>query len=124
MMAEKETLAEYVTRVMLEDEISSYDIERNSHGGISQSFSNRIRNGTVLNPSGSKLNALAKGLRRPASELFAVVQGIKANGETLTHERLVSIEKMLSNLGRADRSKAEFLLGVFEREIRSMADGD
>jgi transcriptional regulator with XRE-family HTH domain len=80
-----ETLSDIVNRVMADKRLSGYDVERASHGAITQSYVNRIKNGDVKNPTGEKLVALALGLGIAADELFDAVKG--KNGTNATFEK-------------------------------------
>jgi transcriptional regulator with XRE-family HTH domain len=63
------SLAEFVTQKMLEERLSSYDIERRSHKAISQSNVNRISRGEIVNPAPDTIKALAAGLGVPLETL-------------------------------------------------------
>lgn len=116
----KESLADFVSRVMNEKNLSGYYVERKSGKGISQSYANRIKNGEIRTPSAEKLNALAKGLEVPASELFAIVRGAPAQHSDLTHERLQTIEQIYGVLSGEKRESADYLIGLLEREFRRL----
>ncbi|HEY8560455.1 MAG TPA: helix-turn-helix transcriptional regulator [Pyrinomonadaceae bacterium] len=75
---QQETLSQYVARLMSEKQLSGYDIQRRSCDGISQSYTNRIKNGDITNPTPEKLKALAKGLGVPEEELFRVARGAES----------------------------------------------
>lgn len=83
----KESLAQYVSRVMREKDLSGYEVQRRSRDRITQSHVHRIQNGQAKNVSADKLQALAKGLDVPATELFAIVTGKAVTGSELTHDR-------------------------------------
>jgi transcriptional regulator with XRE-family HTH domain len=70
-----ELLADLVNRLMRDKRLSGYDVERASHGEITQSYVNRIKNGDVKNPTGEKLIALAAGLGIAPDELFDLLKG-------------------------------------------------
>jgi transcriptional regulator with XRE-family HTH domain len=76
-----ETLADYVRRVRVQvKDFSLSEVERNSNGDIDGSYVSRIENGLVKNVTPEKLKALARGLRVPEDEIFAVARG-KTLGE-------------------------------------------
>lgn len=52
-------LADYVAKVMNDDRLSGYQIERRTQGDITQSYVLRIKNGTAKNISIDKLQSLA-----------------------------------------------------------------
>lgn len=111
-----QTLAQYVAKIMLEKNISGYHVERVTKGAISQSFTNRIKNGEVTGPSARKLKALAIGLGVPEHELFAVARGAKSDRSELVHERLAAIDAIYHQLPKRVRSGVDFLIEVVERE--------
>jgi transcriptional regulator with XRE-family HTH domain len=71
----KETLIEYVKRIMRQNSLTLRDIEENSGGRISNSYISKILNGNVKNPSADKIVALAKGLKVDSHEVFTVITG-------------------------------------------------
>jgi transcriptional regulator with XRE-family HTH domain len=115
-----ENLQEYVDRIMTEKNLSTFDVARRSDGLISQSHVSRIQNGIVADPKSPKLVGLAKGLGVPEHEMFAVARGLGIN-KVAAHERLVSIDTVYSSLKKPQRKRADYLIEIIEREIRSMA---
>ena len=113
----RETLQDYVRRIMLEKGLSGYAVERASGEGISQSQVNRIQNGEVTNPSAAKLKALAKGLSVSEAELFAVVRGITEDESVIANERLQSIGFAYQKMPKKKKAKADYLIDMLEREI-------
>lgn len=113
-----ETLAEYVTRVMREENLSGYQIEERSRPKITQSYVNRIKNGTDTNPSLPKLEGLATGMGRPFTEVLAAARGEEPHTDEITHERLASINFAYEGMPKKKRAKAEPLIEMLEREIR------
>jgi transcriptional regulator with XRE-family HTH domain len=117
----EKALGQYVARIMYEKKLSGYGVERQSKGGIAQSHVNRIKNGNVTQPSPLKLKALAKGLDVSESEIFAVARGAGPDQEELKQERLQTIDNLYQRLSGKKRKKADFLLGVVEREIKRLS---
>jgi transcriptional regulator with XRE-family HTH domain len=76
----RETLIEYVKRIMRQKNLTLRDIEINSGGGISNSYISKILNGNVKNPSADKIVALAKGLKVDAHEVFTATTGEEQSG--------------------------------------------
>jgi transcriptional regulator with XRE-family HTH domain len=116
-----ETLAEYVSRVMAEKHLSTYEVSRGSRGQLSQTHVSRIRNGDVVSPSVSKLKALAKGLSVPEHELLAVARGLDPGKANLANERLTAIDFLYDNLPRGQKARADFLIEMVEREIERLS---
>lgn len=116
-----ESLAEYVTRIMLEKNLSGYDVERASKKRISQTHTNRIQNGDVVNPSAQKLKGLALGLGVPEHELFAVARGLSPD-RVIANERLAAIERTYDTLNKVQQKKADYIIEVLEREMSYIAN--
>jgi transcriptional regulator with XRE-family HTH domain len=115
-------LAAYVTRVMHEKSLSSYDVARLSDESISQSYINRIKNGAVMTPSLVKLEALGKGLREPVSAVIEAAGLVQPTDRQLTHERLLALEEAYARLHPSLRAKFDYLLRAIEREISSLLE--
>lgn len=115
----RENLADYVRRLMYEKRLSGDAISRASRGQIAQSTIDRIKNGIVLNPSVGKLKALAKGLGVTEAELFAVARG--TTDPNIVDERLANISEVYSRLSGGAKEKADFLIGIVEKEIAALA---
>jgi transcriptional regulator with XRE-family HTH domain len=71
----RETLSQYVRRVMKQRALNARDIERNSGKKIDNSYISKIINGTVTNLTANAIVALAQGLRVDPHELFTIVSG-------------------------------------------------
>src|ERR1044072_1010215 len=76
----KETLIEYVKRIMRQKNLTLRDIEENSDGEISNSYISKILNGRVENPTADKILALARGLQVDPHEVFAAISGKEQDG--------------------------------------------
>ena len=76
----KETLIEYVKRIMRQKNLTLRDIEENSDGEISNSYISKILNGRVENPTADKILALARGLQVDPHEVFAAISGKEQAG--------------------------------------------
>lgn len=113
-----ESLADYVSRMMREKDLSSYAVERYSGGAISQSHAYRIATGAVTTPSAKSLKALAKGLSVPEGELFAVARGITESAGVIADERLQTIGFRYGNMPKKKRQKADYIIDLLEREIQ------
>src|SRR5436853_5318040 len=74
----KETLADYVRRVMKQKQLKLREVERRSGGDITNGYISGIINGQISNVSVSKLQALAKGLEVDVHELFSAAVGATA----------------------------------------------
>ena len=71
-----ETLAQYVSRIMQEKQLSTRDVEARSEGEIADAYVLKIKKGITTNPTVSKLQALAVGLGVSEDEIFKVARGL------------------------------------------------
>jgi transcriptional regulator with XRE-family HTH domain len=71
----KETLSQYVERIMRQKALSFIDVERGSAGQISASYIGRILKGTVTNLTTEKIVALAQGLAVDPYDIFSASYG-------------------------------------------------
>jgi|SRR5215216_1419220 len=76
----KETLIQFVQRIMRQKSLTLRNIEENSGGKISNSYISKILNGNVTNPTADKIVALAKGLKVDAHEVFTAISGEERSG--------------------------------------------
>ena len=75
-MKTKESLPEYVARIMNEKGLKPLDVEKLSRRLISDSYVQAFISGASANPSIEKLQALARGLGVNEDELFDVARGV------------------------------------------------
>ncbi len=115
--APKETLAEFVRRVMHEKSVKASEVERRSkrggRKGITRGYVIQIKNGQSLNPSTDKLQALADGLGLAVTELLPHALGQKLEGS----DRFQAIGVKFERLSPNQKAKVEPLIDVLEREI-------
>jgi transcriptional regulator with XRE-family HTH domain len=71
----KETLSEYVKRVMQQKGLGVRDVERNSKKKITNSHISKVLAGTAKNLQADKIVALAAGLKVSPHEVFSVISG-------------------------------------------------
>jgi transcriptional regulator with XRE-family HTH domain len=72
----KETLSEYVNRIMRQKGLSQKDVAERS-GDIAKGYVSEISSGKVTNLSTDKLQELAKGLDVDVMELCAIACGVQ-----------------------------------------------
>jgi transcriptional regulator with XRE-family HTH domain len=72
----KETLSQYVQRIMKQKDLGLTDIERNCNKEMTASYIGKVASGSVTNLSVEKIVALAKGLDVDPYEIFAVSYGV------------------------------------------------
>lgn len=71
----KESLSEYVNRVMQQKGLGVRDVERNSQKKITNSHISKVLAGTAKNLQADKIVALAAGLQVSPHEVFSVISG-------------------------------------------------
>lgn len=71
----KETLSEYVKRLMQQKGLGVRDIERNAQKKITNSHISKVLAGTAKNLQADKIVALAAGLQVSPHEVFSVISG-------------------------------------------------
>ena len=71
----KETLSQFVQRIMRQKGLNLIDVERGSRHLISSSYIGRVLNGTVKNLTTDKMIALARGLDVDPYQIFAASYG-------------------------------------------------
>lgn len=108
-----ETLADYVARVIKENNLTHREVELMSGGKITDGYVRGIMTGKAKNPSVAKLKALARGLGVSEEEIFKVARG-EAKGETGAQEAQtnywVIVDLMAASL--KNRSLVELLSEV------------
>jgi transcriptional regulator with XRE-family HTH domain len=75
-MKTKESLPDYVARIMKDKGLKPADVEKQSRRLISDSYVQAFISGASANPSIEKLQALARGLGVNEDELFDVARGV------------------------------------------------
>ncbi len=122
MSQSKESLGDYISRILREKDLSMYQVEKRTRGAISQSYANRIKNGQIPTPSAAKLSALAKGLGVPESEIFAAAGSGMSKDVDIAHERLAHIDFAYEGMPKKKRQKADYIIELLEREIARLAE--
>lgn len=111
-----ESFSHYLDRIMRDEGLSSYDVERRSGNGVSQTQVSRLQRGENKNPTTKTLAAIAKGIGRPEEEVFAVARGLTKQPD-IKHERLLSIDSAYDKLPLEERGNIDNLLDIIEREV-------
>ena len=78
---EKETLGQYVARIIREKELKHHEVKELSGGRITDGYVRGIMTGKAKNLSVDKLKALALGLCVSEDELFMVARGLPPEGD-------------------------------------------
>ena len=111
---DNEQLADFVSRVMAEKHLSTYEVARRSGGEISQSTVNKILNRDIRSHSVETLSALAKGLGVPEEAMFRVARGLTPESPTERFE--IYAERF--DAGDLTSSDWQILENYFEQQIR------
>ena len=78
-VAEKDSLSEFVRRILVEKGLSTYDVQKASGNRVSAATVTKIMNGDIRSSSIETLSGLAKGLGIPEDQLFRVARGLPAD---------------------------------------------
>lgn len=89
-MSEKETLSQYLDRVMKQKRLKPRDIEERA--GVSNSYISKLLSGEKSNVGAPTIVALAKALEVSPFEIFSVVAGVEYEQQTI--DPLVLLEAM------------------------------
>lgn len=114
---EAETVQEYVTRIIKEKNLSTYDVERNSGGAIKQSYVSKVVNGYLTDLPVSKLQSLALGLKVDEEELIAIARGQKISNEDLERIELEAMYRKGRKLSPARKDTFRRILDMVDREL-------
>ena len=122
-MQKKETLQEYVTRIVVEKgepgkPLSAATIERNARGAITASYVNKILAGSAKNPSAAKLRALAIGLGVDVNELLSAAHGHGPEENDKLRSRVSALMSRAQELeSEEDLSWFEDMMSMVDREL-------
>ena len=109
-------LGEYIKKIRQEKDLSVENVARQSGGGISGSYVNKIENENV-NPTTPKLKALAKGLGVTETEIFAVARGVSIEKNAVAVERFARIADDYALLPDEIKKNIEPLIVAIELTI-------
>jgi transcriptional regulator with XRE-family HTH domain len=118
-MGHKESLSDFVRRIMSEQNLTYREVEARAKGKITGGYVNDIVQKKTTNPSIDKLKALAKGLGRPEDEVMSIARGSVKPSED--KEFTESLYFMLYEKAKdASPEKKEFIksiLKMIDREL-------
>lgn len=83
---ERESLPDYIRRVVNERGLTYREVARRSGGGITAPSISAIISGQTRNIKSSTITALAKGLGVSAEEVFAIARGKSTSGDLQLNE--------------------------------------
>ena len=93
---ERESLPDYIRRVVNEKGLTYREVARRSGGGITAPSISAIISGQTRNIKSSTITALAKGLGVSAEEVFAIARGKSTSGDLQLNEiRLLEYFRLL-----------------------------
>lgn len=114
----RETLDQYVRRVLKEKRLTLSEVERRAGGSISDSYVAGITNGNVRNLTLDKLKALARGLGVTEDKIIAIASGLASMPEDGFHQSdFASLFKKYTYLSDQDKKEVQVLLQVLDNEI-------
>lgn len=114
----RETLEQYVRRILKEKGLTLSDVERRAGGAISDSYVAGITNGNVRNLTLDKLKALARGLGVTEDKIIAVASGLSALAEEGFHQSdFATLFKKYKYLSDQDKREVQVLLQALDNEI-------
>ncbi len=97
----KETLSEYLDRVMKQKRLKPRDIEERA--GISNSYISKLLSGEKSNVGAPTIVALAQALEVSPFELFSVVAGVEYEEQTIDPLVVIEALEIFMNLPRNDQ---------------------
>jgi transcriptional regulator with XRE-family HTH domain len=115
----RETLGEYVNRMMRLKGLSLVDVQNNSGGQVSASYIGKVQKGEVTNLTTEKMVALAQGLGVDPYAIFAASYGKPpASQDYATMLALLDImQRLVMNLEVLEAVDELLRLPVKEREV-------
>ena len=91
----RETLGQYVARVMIEKRLKPEEVKKLSGGEITDGYIRIIVAERAKNPSVKKLQALARGLNVNEEQLFRVARGLPPedleDGDDLNYAEIINL---------------------------------
>jgi transcriptional regulator with XRE-family HTH domain len=97
----KETLSEYLDRVMKQKRLKPRDIEERA--GISNSYISKLLSGEKSNVGAPTIVALAQALEVSPFEIFSVVAGVEYEEQTIDPLVVIEALEIFMNLPRNDQ---------------------
>lgn len=112
----QETLGDFVKRIRNEKRLSIDEVWKRSGKNISTSYINKIENEPNVNPSFSKLQALATGLGITEAEILQVV-GMEMSIDDAERVELEAMYRKRKRLSPARREAFRRILDMADREL-------
>ena len=119
-----ETLAQFVTRIIKEKELTHQEVRKLASGKITDGYVRGLMTGKARNPSVDKLKALARGLGVSEDEIFRVARGLPPNAGSKSQEQ-ESNYRLIVNLMSAslkNKTLAELLFEVARLPLESQEE--
>jgi len=122
MPSNRETLAQYVCRVVKERGLKHHEVREMSGGKITDGYVRGIMTGKAKNPSVDKLRALARGLGVSEDEIFKVARGVPVEGEAKGYQPNYQVIVNLISASLKNPTLAEVLSEVARLSINSQEE--
>lgn len=123
-----DALAVYVRRVMKENNLTVYAVEKQARkrgGTMGKSTVDAILQGRLNNPGIFTLQELAWGLSRPVDELLGVALGIPvAEGVGFKKSDFANLYDMYTQMKKPDQRFFDRTLEMMDREARRLLSGE
>lgn len=118
---DQETLAQYVTRVIKEKDLTHQEVRKLARGKITDGYVRGIMTGKARNPSVDKLKALALGLGVSEDEIFKVARGLplESDGKSQEQESNYRLIVNLMSASLKNKTLADLLEEVARLPIES-----
>ena len=121
---DRETLAQYVARIIREKGLKHHEVRLLSGGGITDGYVRGIMTEKAKNPSVDKLKALARGLGVSEDEIFRVARGLPLQSEGKLSEQQPNYRVIVNLMSASlkNRSLAELLVEVARLPFESQEE--
>ena len=122
--ADKETLAQYVTRVIKEKKLTHQEVRKLARGKITDGYVRGIMTGKARNLSVDKLKALASGLGVSEDEIFRVARGLPPDSDNRSQEHESNYRLIVNLMSASLKNKplAELLVEASRLPLESQEE--
>lgn len=122
--ADKESLAQYVTRIIKEKELTHQEVRKLARGKITDGYVRGIMTGKARNLSVDKLKALALGLGVSEDEIFRVARGLPPDADSESQDHAANYRLIVSLMLASLKNKtlSELLLEASRLPLESQEE--
>lgn len=121
-MNEKETLSEYLDRVMKQKRLKPRDIEERA--GVSNSYISKLLSGEKSNVTPPTIVALAQALEVSPFEIFAVVAGVEYEQQSIDPLVLLEAIETFLSLTTQDQKSVIQIMKVVAQQRKKQRSKD